>query len=316
MHPVIETLLELVAADPLPASHTSSHWQRYGTETRVACRGDELILRPAGFNTVAHPRLGGRILSACERISYAPVTAGLRSFSTVWSVAKRLAAQLGGGPDFHVLKHACACSVLMDHWQRHRLSPTRIALIGDGDGFLGALLAHWRPDAVLYCIDLPKTLVFQADTHVRLHPHRKATVLSGSLPDATAETVFVHPDELETIPGEIDCAVNIASMQEMTTAQIARYFTFLRRRSGPDAHFYCVNRLQKELPGGEVTVFDEYPWHPRDEVFLHGRCPYYTHFLSSETRRHGPRVFGVRIPWINFFDGVTLHRLVRLARVA
>lgn len=104
---------------------------------------------------------------------------------------------------------------------------------------------------------------------------------------------------MERIAEEIDCAISIASMQEMNEVSIAAYFTFLRWRSKPSSRFYCVNRLQKELPGGEVTSFYAYPWREDDEVFMDGPCPYYTHFFAPYTIPNGPRLFGVRVPFIN-----------------
>jgi hypothetical protein len=77
--------------------------------------------------------------------------------------------------------------------------------------------------------------------------------------------------------------------------------------------FDCVNRMRKQLPEGEVSAFAEYPWQGDDEVFIDGQCPFYSHFLAPYTLPNGPRLFGVRIPYVNYFDGIHLHRLARLA---
>ena len=85
---------------------------------------------------------------------------------------------------------------------------------------------------------------------------------------------FVAPQHAELIPEKIDCAFNIASMGEMSEFSISAYFTFLRRRSSMNSRFYCVNRSEKQLPGGEVTRFADYPWNEDDMVFIDGPCPY------------------------------------------
>ena len=103
-------------------------------------------------------------------------------------------------------------------------------------------------------------------------------------------------------------------MQEMNPHSIDSYFKFLRIRSTQSSRFYCVNRLRKELPGGEVPIFTDYPWEKQDEVFIDFRCPYYTHFVGP-TGSKGPRVLRVRVPLINHFDGQIMHRLVHLAPV-
>lgn len=312
MDRVIEILLERVAAEPLPVEHTSSHWLRYGQETVVERRGNELLLRASGFEIVTARSLPDRALSSLERLSYRSVTMRLRSYPAVWRVATTLVRDLSATPNFNVFKSACVLSILVDHFTAHRLDPQVFALIGDGYGFLGALLRRYVPASRLYCIDLPKQLVFQARTHRTAHPHATMAVLSGDVQEP-AQTTFVAPGEIGQIDEMIDCAINVASMQEMAASSISAYFDFLRRRSAPRSRFYCVNRQVKELVGGEVAQFYDYPWRDEDEVYIDGPCPYYTHFFARDTRHSGPRVLGVRVPFVNAFDGVVLHRLAHLA---
>lgn len=311
MNPVIESLLEIVDKDPLPAAWTSSHWQRYGRETFIERRAEHLVLRPVGFEGIERPRFRGGILHLVERLSYRSVTSQLKSYAPIWRMSKQLARDLSGGVNFYVFKSTCALAVLTEHWRASRLSPRTFALIGDGYGFLSALIRRWQPGSRLYCIDLPKMLVFQASTHEKADPRTTMSVLSANHSDGT-DITFVLPQDIERIPDKIDCAINIASMQEMNEFSIASYFTFLRRRSTTRSRFYCVNRHHKELPGGAVASFTGYPWREDDEVFIDGPCPYYAHFLAGYTLPNGPRVLGMRVPFINYFDGIHMHRLARL----
>ena len=313
MHPVYEHLLKAVEADPLPAAYTSSYWQRFGREAVVERHGEALVLRGVEFGAVATRNPARHLCHWLERLSYRAVTASLPAYPAVWRAVKQLARDCGYSLTFDVWKSGVALATLADHWERHELSPRRFALIGDGYGFLGVLIRRWIPEATVYCIDLPKTLVFQARTHERAFPQARMAVLDEGGPSGEAAVTFVPPPHVERIPDRIDCAVNIASMQEMNPFTIATYFTMLRRRSGPQSRFYCVNRQRKELPGGEVSCFDAYPWRAEDEIFLDGPCPYYTRFLALSTRPSGPRVAGVRVPFVNGFDGVHWHRLARLA---
>lgn len=224
------------------------------------------------------------------------MSARYRSYPLIWRLARQLARDLRCTLTFDVWKYAMALTVLADHWQDHQLSPRTFALIGDGYGFLGALIRRYLPQTRLYCIDIPQTLVFQRGTHAI----------------DLAEVFFVQPQNIEDIHGMIDCAINIASMQEMNAFTIEHHFRFLRQRSHKHSRFYCVNRVEKMLPGGEVVRFAEYPWHKDDDAFIDGRCPYYTHFLGKQTRLQGPRFLGLRVPFVNYFDGDIEHRLVRL----
>ena len=66
------------------------------------------------------------------------------------------------------------------------------------------------------------------------------SVLSADATDRQVDITFVLPQDIERITDEIDCAINIASMQEMNEFSITSYFTFLRRRSTPRSRFYSV----------------------------------------------------------------------------
>jgi len=240
------------------------------------------------------------------------VTARLRSHASIWKKAKRLADDLTFDLTFDVWKQSVALSLLADHWAANNLSPRIFAVIGDGYGFLGALIRRHFPDSRIYSIDLPKILVFQARTHELADAGASMSIMSEK--SAPAAITFVQPKDLETIPDQIDCAFNIASMQEMNDHSISSYFKFLRAHSTPSSRFYCVNRQHKELPGGEIRRFIDYPWQNDDEVFIDGICPYYTH-IAGHTESNGPRIFGVRVPFINHFDGPIMHRLVHLAPI-
>lgn len=312
MNPVIEALLEVIEKEPYPAGYTSSYWQEYGAKNIVERGRVSPITQGYGLGEVFNPGVRGRTLHVLERLSYWQLTAGLRHYPSVWQAAKRLARDLSFRLTFAVWKSAVALAVLADHWTEYRLSPRTFALIGDGYGFLGALIRRYQPGSRMYCIDLPKTLVFQAQTHEMADRRVSLSVLSTD-GVAGADVVFVLPQDVERITDDIDCAINIASMQEMNEFSITSYFSFLRRRSAPHSRFYCVNRLRKELPGGEISAFNDYPWHSDDEIFIDGLCPYYTRFFGLPTLPNGPRLLGVRVPCINYFGGVHMHRLVRLA---
>ena len=312
---VVKSLCELIEASPPPDAHVSSHWRHHGAKITAQLDGEALCAQASGFDTVARPGAGGRLLHLAERWSYRAVTDRLASFPSVWRITRALLGTLGGGPDFHAFKSACVVATLSDHWQACGLRPRLIALIGDGDGLLGVLIRRTLPGAWVYCIDLPKALAFQAWTHHLADPAAAMAVLadpSGARDTLERDIVFVPPQAIEAIPGPVDCAINVASMQEMTRFSIEGYFRFLRRRSGPRSRFYCVNRARKTLRDGEVNEFAAYPWQPEDEVFLDGPCPYYTHYVAPATTEHGPRVLGLRLPCINGFEGPVMHRLTRL----
>lgn len=314
MDPVVQSLLEVVEKEPYPAPHTSRYWREEGERLALRREGEKLLLGGYGIGATHTPSPIRSLVHAVERISYRRVTRSLRSYASVWRLAEGLAKDLGWGLSFDIWKSAVVLSILVDHGEDGRLRPKTFAVIGDGAGFLSALIRRRFPEARIYCLDLPKALVFQAQTH-RCADGDIPLMRLGFNGARGAVTTLVLPQEAEGISEILDCAINVASMQEMNTQSIASYFTFLRRRSGPSSRFYCVNRFEKELPGGERTRFKTYPWQEEDEIFLDGPCPYYSHFFAPYTVARGPRLLGLRIPFVNGFDGPMFHRLVRLAPV-
>lgn len=322
MNPVLESLVRISENQPLPAAHTSSHWQAFGTQTVVQRRGETLVLKAAGFSGHSRASRIGSLLCGLERVCYLPVTVGLKSWPRVWKETGRLAKDLRVSLTRHEWACAVVLSILRDHWTRYGLQPRRIALIGDGDGFLGALILRCLPESPLslFSIDLPKALVFQAATfrnafpNLTLHaalPEEEVTDRPG--PGGSRQVTLVHPGCTERIEGTLDCAANVVSMQEMTPLSVNGYFNFLRQRSGPQSHFYCLNKLTSRLPGGEESNFMEYPWQTEDQFFLDEACPYLRFFLDLHAYPNGPRLLGLRLPLVNRFSGVHWHRLARLA---
>lgn len=308
----IQSLLEAVEKEPYPALHTNPYWREEGERLVIRREGERIFLRGYGIGLTRTFLPIRRLVHAVQRMTYRKVIRRLRSYPSVWRSAKGLANDLGCALSFDFWKSAMVLSVLADHWEDGHLQPRTFAVIGDGPGFLSTLIRRRFPKARIYCIDLPKALVFQAEAHRRTDRAAHLARL-GSYEKDSAVTTLVLPQEVEGISELLDCAVNMASMQEMNGSSVAAYFAFLRSRSGPHSRFYCINRLEKELPDGEWRRFEAYPWDERDEVFIHGPCPYYSHFFAPYTTPQGPRLWGVRIPFVNGFDGPMFHRLVHLA---
>ena len=107
-------------------------------------------------------------------------------------------------------------------------------------------------------------------------------------------------------------AVNIASMQEMNQAAIDKCFRFLRHNLTTDHLFYCCNRQEKKMPGGEISRFDAYPWKRNDRHLVDELCPWHLYYLSVGREKNGPAAFNKRTPLINYFEGPHRHRLTVL----
>lgn len=319
IHPVFKYLLQIIDDGFQSESDDSSHWKMFCRQIHVSRdeQGNLMFKNGKGYGDITRRRWTKNALNFLERFTYHSVSSPLSSYAGIWKEAKQLASDLSVSLSNTIWNNCIVLAILADHWKKYRLNPKTFCLIGDGYGFLGTMISRLFPGRI-YCVDLPKILLLQAHTHLAANPGKKFGVVT-SADRNPADVHFVIPQEIENIQSEIDCAINVSSMQEMKVDSIEKYFSFLRRHSHPSSHFYCANRFKTRLPGGEVTEFYEYPWRSEDQIFMDGPCPYLTHFLSFRRAKNaygeptkGPSLWGWRIPFINYFDGVSMHRLVHL----
>jgi hypothetical protein len=245
--------------------HISSYWEYH-------------LQHGGGFERLSRsPHIGHGLLSKLERWSYnSTQLQSLANFAELEGQMRGLLGKVRAKPNFLSFRTTCAAAVLISNWT----PPNRFLVIGDGEGLMGAFMKWMFPKIEVFSVDLPPMLNLQKELYCELS-------LKGT---------FLEPSQLELIQST-DCAFNMASMQEMRMEEIGRYFAFLRSCS---ALFYCVNREEKRLIGGEILRFKEYPWSEQDSVLVDEPCWYYTHFFS-----HYPPLF-------HRFDGAIRHRLARL----
>jgi hypothetical protein len=180
-------------------------------------------------------------------------------------------------------------------------------VIGDGRAnFAGLWLKLNDRSRKLISINLPEVLIADTDpllssgvvTEAELAVARNPEALVGALTDPVIRVVMV-PANLASIVGNagVGLFVNIASFQEMTPEIVSAYFDIVKQNR---AILYCCNREEKTLYGGEVNIFDRYPWSDGRRLVFE-ECPWYKRFYSS------------RPPFVGKFDGRTLHALVDFA---
>jgi len=307
-----QRLMSDQAADPVD-EQASSHWRQMhrGTVAQEGGEGPKLELLGQGFGNVQRCHPAQIPLEWVTSVSHWLLSEGQLDLPEAAGVLRRLfrrmTPELRLKLTFDAIRQAFA-------WQTIRpflpaRSPMTWCLVGDGFGVFAALIKEFQPEAVIYLVDLPKTLVFQTVYVQMMHPRA-----SHSLLEEGCDTDFVYcpASQFPRAPDGIDVFVNVNSMQEMTRPAIQNYFDQFRITAREDSLFYCCNRIEKRLPGGEVIRFSEYPWRRGDEILLDGPCPYQRFFFHLRTLSKGPRCFGARIPFINHFDGEHWHRLVRL----
>ncbi|MEO7775527.1 MAG: putative sugar O-methyltransferase [Steroidobacteraceae bacterium] len=294
--------------------NASSHWQEFSKHFQVRLRTDGSLesLKGYGFGTSSHTGLLARTFAmlgnaAHLRLLDAPgLGAGL-------DASRELVQRMGLRFSQDAFRQHCTAWLLERHPALAR-PPRTILVIGDGHGILAGLLYQRYPQAQIWLVDLGPTLLFQAAHLGRAYP-AEAHVLAGSGAGSRgAAFVYCAADQLGSLPeGDVDLAINVASMQEMTVAAIAGYFDLLRQRH--TALFYCCNRLEKRLPGGEVLRILEYPWRTDDVHLVDELCPWSQWFVGIG-RAKNVRWAGLPLPLVHRYDGRIWHRLTRMASPA
>jgi len=229
-------------------------------------------------------------------------------------VANRLLRAMGLHPTLDVFRQVCTLALIQRHIPRE--TPEKrinFLMIGDGNGVLSGLIRSIYPNAAITLVDIGKTLLFQAYYCQRAFPacnHRLADTDSDL---ESTDFLYCPVEHLNRLEGfNFDVATNVVSLQEMNAPTIERYFGFLRRNLRSTNLFYCCNRVSKNLPGGEVSTFLDYPWTDGDHHLIDELCPWHQYYFGRTRPGHGPKLLGLRIPLVNFYDGPTAHRLTAL----
>jgi hypothetical protein len=178
------------------------------------------------------------------------------------------------------------------------MSRFTIVVIGDGYGRLGSLIKQVFPESQIIFINLGRQLVFDFYYSEKAFPNYKHKLINTNS-EFIEDFNYIEAENFQNLNIKGDLFINIASMQEMDTQEIKKYFKLvLSQQSG--TLFYCCNRISKRLPNGLRINFFEYPWTKELIIEVDELCPWYKRFPKS------------RPPFIQKFDGPIQHRLVRL----
>jgi SAM-dependent methyltransferase len=249
----------------------SSHWQAYLPYV------DARTLKGVGFG---HLALSGfrkwQAELACSIFARSfPVPRRYRE------AARRTAKRMGLAVSLDAYRRVLTACFLERH---HVLPARRVLCIGDGYGYLSGLLLELGACSHVTLVDLKPIS--------RIQEARLAT----AYPDA--DLTFVAAEDASRIEQSFDLAINIVSFGEMAPDVVEQYFALMRRL--PVQWLYCCNRERKEMPGGEVSVFADYPWDPADDHVVDELCPWHQWFLA------------LRPPFRRGYDGPIRHRCSKL----
>lgn len=295
----------------------SSHWKYYSDQFNVQLDkyGNPTSLNGLGFGvTTIGKGITTKLLEYLLIISYLFQIPNKIKTVALMIKAKRICERLEFDFTYDLFRQVCSLALISKYIKKLKSGHLRFLVIGDGYGFLSCLIKEVFPNASLTLVDIGKVLIFQAyycqKAHSRSYHYVIDNLNSNTENLANYDFVFCPSENLEAIGKlDYDIAINIASFQEMNEMSINNYFHFLRRHVKSNNLLYCCNREHKSLLGGEITEFRKYPWSIHDKHLIDGPCPWHKYtFILSRTNK-GPKVFGIKVPLINYFDGKILHRL-------
>ena len=196
--------------------------------------------------------------------------------------------------DVNTVRHIFTFDMLAKH-----LNPKSICLIGDGkiNGLTGANQIF--PNAKIYSVNLSETLIndylilLKSDLELK----NSVSVINSEKNEESKTKLTLIPSQNKKylLNKNIELFINIVSLQEMTINEVTNYFDIIKNNK---SFFYCCNREEKILPGGEILKFNEYPW-DNCEVILTEECSWHKKFYCFY------------FPYIKSYDGEIIHSIVK-----
>lgn len=293
---------EYYLKDATPEKLVSSHWKRFSGNIRVSVDelGNLTSFYGYGFGDLQPTHFLNRALKYLCNISYFIRLPYKKDILFLAGKSRPIIKKMGSYLSYDCFRQLCSLCVIRKHLKISSKKELRVLAIGDGYGFLSAVLKSVYPEARITLVDIGKVLFFQAVNLQRIWPGYSHCLVGDKIQQGT-DFLYVPAECVDKIKGvKYDLIVNIASMGEMNYDTIGRYFKFMRMNVSDDNLFYCCNRESKSLPGGETIEFLKYPWLDGDRHLVDEYCDFY--------RYH----FSVIAPFFHRFDGLFLHRLTNL----
>ena len=277
----MEIFNELESKTTVNQIYKSSHWDYHlkGFEKDEILKGNFL---PLGFGGFSGRSLRGRLYHALfQRLLFSEV-GKYRSYES-YRVAEQVAKKQNRNIDFDLLRHVFTFNLLINQIS-YISNPHNVCVIGDGMSNFLSIAIGINFGSKLISINLPEVLMNDLILLMRLgivSSEVKIAQNKGELSTYLNDTetriiLIVAADSTAVADSGVDLFVNIASFQEMTLPTIKIYFDLIKSNS---AMFYCCNREEKILYGGETIIFDQYPWGKSDVVFDE-ECPWSQFFYK------------------------------------
>lgn len=312
---IFKYLAHQVAENSDPSE--SSHWRKYHANFKYTGSGFSGL---SGFGGCSPTYKGlKRIAHGILQKPFRAIGKQFGSFEEMDAIAAGFTRQQSRAYDLDVLRQVITISMLKKELGN---SNENTLVIGDGFASMTSLihLSKFSKNTIL--VNLTKTLFVDlwylreilGDESFGL----KVLLLTAEDDLENLQSTVLKSGESFIIALEarnqhfirelsLDLVINIVSMQEMDISIVQKYISDIRHSQ--DHHrnqplmFYCCNRVEKKLLGGEITCFDDYGWLPDDIILFDEFCPWHQEYYTTHP------------PFYRPYNGPIKHRLVNLKRI-
>ncbi|MDD5069560.1 MAG: putative sugar O-methyltransferase [Candidatus Omnitrophica bacterium] len=283
------------------AKEYSSHWRKYSEASNVNIdpKG-RIVAVGCGFGDMYHQKPWHKLASAFTISSYLRKMPDRVDLEKLIKVALDVLPKFSSYMSYDVFRQLCSLALIRKHLPFKSKDAFKVLIIGDGYGFLSAIIRSIYPNACIILVDIGSILLFQALNLQKVFSSNTHDLLSGNNANE-CDFMYCRAKDISLLREKrFDLSINISSMQEMTNEMIREYFSLIRQTSNDDNFFYCCNRKLKILPCGERIEYKNYPWQEDDQILLEESPLFYKYYYSH------------RFPFKHYFEPM-FHRIVRMA---
>ena len=287
--------------------NTSSHWQKFAKSISVKKRviDSDYKLKGYGFGENQSTGLIEKLFTFLfEKTCLFFLK--INKPKTEIKILKNIIDKMGLSYSQDAIRQAYTLSLLKNNLKQN--NGKNILIIGDGYGVLASLIHYTYPDSKVFLIDLGPMLFFQSYYINKAFPNASQQIVENEF-NQPSEFNFCSPDNINfLLKEEYFLTINIASMQEMSLEMVKTYFSLMRKTN--TLYFYCCNRIEKNMPGGEISSYFNYPWNVNDIHLIDELCPWHQFYIGAGSNKYN--IKGIPVPFVSKYDGPHWHRLTKL----
>ena len=288
-------------------SEKSSHWINFTKNIKIS-DNDYTVSGIQGFGGNSKRTFFSSLYHKfCQRLFLNKI--GKYSKFEAFNHARIISYKQMRNLDLDLLRHVFTFELLKQKVFTYLLPQSlkvNCCVIGDGQSnFVSLALFNSGIDKII-SVNLPEVLLNDLTLLQKLRPNQDEYVLvetkkdlNTALNSKNVKIIFVSANDSSILfKANIFLFVNIASMQEMKLASISEYFNIIKSNK---AYFYCCNRDEKILSGGEKILFGKYPW-GKYKLLLEGLPQWHQFYYKLSFQN-----FKIK----HLYNGVHKHKLVK-----